>query len=235
MTKFYTATIILALTAFGTFGIVITAIKNQNNFWTEAAQSSMTEVILGNLALQNSQNEEIRTFAQKMVTDHTAVNDELKTLAASKNVMLPTDISAKQKSSMDKLSNLSGMEFDREFMKIMVKDHEALVKLFQKQADSGTDEDAKAFAAKNLPTLQEHLSMARTLSDDMKNMNSNRNSNRNNNSNLNMNSNNNSDMNMNSNDNSNGNMNFNNNTNSTRNRNNNTNSNINMNSNVNNM
>ncbi len=163
------------------FGFVVKGLSKEN-FWTEAAQSGMTEIILANLALEKLSNEEIKSFAQKVITDHTAVGDELKMLAASKNVTLPTDISAKQKSSMDKLSKLSGTDFDREFMKQMVKDHKAAVKLFQKQADSGTDADVKAFAAKHLPTLQEHLSMAQTMSGDMKNMNSNSNSNRNTNS-----------------------------------------------------
>ena len=260
MKKFYTVTILLALVTFVSFGFVIKGLS-QNSFWMEAAQSGMAEVMLANLALEKSNNEEVKSFAQKVVTDHTAVNEELKTLAASKNVTLPTDVNAKQKASMDKLSNMSGMDFDRAFIKQMVKDHEAAVKLFQKQADSGTDADVKAFAAKNLPTLQEHLAMARTMNDGMKNMNQNRNSNSNmnsnsrnsngnssmnmnssnRNSNRNMNSNGNSNMNMNSNSNSNMNsnrnmnMNSNGNTNSNRNRNMNSNSNMNMNGNMNNI
>jgi putative membrane protein len=210
MKKFYAVLIFLVLVTVVSFGFVAKGL-NQDKFWTEAAQGGMAEVMLANLALEKSNNEEIKSFAQKIVTDHTAVGEELKTLAASKNVTLPTDISAKQKASMDKLSNLSGTDFDREFMKLMVKDHGAAVKLFQKQADGGTDADVKAFAAKNLPTLQEHLSMARTMSGGMKNMNSNSNSNRNMNSNMMMNSNNrNSNRNMNSNSNMNMNSNVNN-------------------------
>lgn len=183
----------------------ITQASNQDKFWMEAAQGGMAEVALGNLALQKSQNEQVRQFAQTVVDDHMKANDELKTLAASKNVTLPTDVNAKQKSTMNKLSGMSGADFDKEFIKMMVKDHEAMVRLFERQADRGTDADAKAFAAKTLPTLRSHLEMARTMSSDMKSMSKDRGADGNMNSNKNMDSN----GNMNSNRNMNSNMNFN--------------------------
>lgn len=161
---------------------VITQASNQDSFMREAAESGMAEVMLGNLALQKSQNEQVRSFAQQMVSDHTAANEELKALAASKSVTLPTDVNSKQRNAMNKLNGMSGTEFDKAFMRQMVKDHEAAVKLFQREAERGTDEATKAFAAKTLPTLQGHLQMARTMYDSMKKMkdgdsNSNSNSN----------------------------------------------------------
>ncbi|KAK0039248.1 DUF4142 domain-containing protein [Biomphalaria pfeifferi] len=160
----------------------------------------MAEVMLGNLALQKTQNEQIRQFAQQMVTDHTNANNELKQLAESKNITLPSSVSNKQQSAYDKLNGMTGMNFDKAFMKQMVKDHEAAVKLFEKQSEKGEDAEAKAFAAKTLPTLRMHLQMAKTLNDSMKN--SNRNNNDNSNSNSGGSSNGNMDM-MNSNANSN--------------------------------
>lgn len=163
----------IAVTATFVFG----SIAYQNNFYTEAAQSGMAEVMLGELALRKTQNEQIRQFAQQMVTDHTNANNELKQLAESKNVTLPTSISNKQQSAYDKLNAMTGMDFEKAFMKQMVKDHENAVKLFQKQSEKGEDADAKAFAAKTLPTLQMHLQMARTMNDSMKNPDRNNNSN----------------------------------------------------------
>ena len=194
----------------------ITQASNQDRFWAEAAQGGMAEVELGNMALQKSQNEKVRQFAQMIVDDHTKANEELKTLAASKNVTLPTDVNTKQKSTMNKLNSMSGTNFDKEFIKTMIKDHENTIRLFERESERGNDADAKAFAAKNLPTLRSHLEMARSLNGDMKNMtrddkagdnmNSNRmnsnGSNTNMNSNRNMNSSNDSmdsDRNMNSN------------------------------------
>jgi len=163
-----------AVLAIGTFVLngFVTAASNQDSFWNEAAQSGMAEVMLGNLALQKSSNDEIKQMAQKIVDDHTAANNELKNLAASKNAALATEVSAKQKATYDKLNALSGDEFDREFVKVMVKDHEKAVSLFQKQADKGADADVKAFAAKTLPTLQGHLEMAKSMNDKMKSMKS---------------------------------------------------------------
>jgi putative membrane protein len=227
MKKFLALCTILAVNIFVLNG-VITQASNQDSFYTEAAQSGMAEVALGNLALQKSTSDQIKTFAQQMVTDHTAANQELTSLAAGKNVTLPTEMDAKHKSAMDKLSAMSGTDFDKAFMKQMVKDHEAAVKLFQRESDRGTDADSKAFAAKTLPTLQNHLQMARTLSDSLKNTKNgggNSNGNTNSNSDMNMNSNS-GNMNMNSNRNKNSNRSTNRNSNSG-NTNGNTNSNVN--------
>lgn len=169
MKNIFTFYAILALMAFVSF-VFADRVINQDSFWTNAAQSGMAEVALGSLALQKSQNDEVKKLAQTIVDDHTKANDELKTLAAGKSVTLPTDVNAKEKATLDKLNALSGEAFDREFVKTMVKDHEAAVKLFQKQADSGADADVKAFAASTLPTLKSHWEMAKTLSDGLKNM-----------------------------------------------------------------
>ena len=153
----------------------MTQASNQDRFWAEAAQGGMAEVALANLALQKSQNEQVKAFAQKVVDDHTMANNELKALAAGKNVTLPMEVTAKQTAMMDKLSGKSGADFDKEFIKTMVKDHEKMIKLFERQAESGTDADVKAFATKTLPTLRSHLEMARTMSAGMKNMSRNSN------------------------------------------------------------
>lgn len=173
------------------------ASMQNDGFWADAAQGSMTEVMASNVALQKAQNEQVKQFAQQIVTDHTAVGDELKALATTKNVTLPTTVSTKQQEMIDKLNGLSGMDFDREYIKMMVKDHEKTVKLFERESERGTDAEVKAFAAKNLPTLQGHLSTARTLNDSMKNMGRSS-GNNSNSSDMNMNSNS-SDMNMNAN------------------------------------
>lgn len=160
---------VLAIGAFVLNG-VITQASNQDSFWNDAAQAGMAEIMLGNLALQKSSNDEVKQFAQKIVDDHTAAGNELKSLASSKSMTLPTDVNAKQKATYDKLNALSGDEFDKEFIKVMVKDHEKAVSLFKNQSEKGTDIDVKAFAAKTLPTLQGHLDMAKQMNDKMKSM-----------------------------------------------------------------
>src|SRR5687768_16634703 len=78
------------------------------NFWTEAAQSSLAEVALSNAALQRAQSPEVRQFAQQMVTDHTAINQELTQLVATKGVTLPTGLTDKQQRDLQKLSGRTG-------------------------------------------------------------------------------------------------------------------------------
>lgn len=139
----------------------------QDNFYSNAAQGGMAEVELSKLALQKSQNAEIKKFADMMVSDHGKANAELKTLAAKKNVVLPTEMSSSHKSTMEDLSKLSGAEFDKEYISVMVKDHETTVELFEDNTDN-SDADIKGFATKTLPTLRSHLQMIKDIQSKMK-------------------------------------------------------------------
>ena len=129
----------------------------------EAAQGGMAEVELGQLATQKASSDAVKQFGQRMVTDHGKANDELKTLAQSKSIMLPTDI-GKHKATKDKLEKLSGAAFDRAYMQEMLNDHRKDVSDFRKESQSGKDPDVKAWAARTLPTLEEHLQMAQSAS-----------------------------------------------------------------------
>ena len=133
------------------------------DFWTEAAQMSMAEVALSNVALQRAQSDAVKQFAQQMVTDHTQANQELAAAAQAKGVTIPTSLPERRQRDVTNLTGEDAANFDREYMEMMVKDHERAVRLFQRQAERGTDADAKAWAAKMLPTLQGHLTMARSL------------------------------------------------------------------------
>ena len=128
-----------------------------HSFWTEAAIGGMAEVELGKLAQSKATNNSVKEFGQMMVVDHSRANDELKEVAARKNVALPTSIDSKHQSEIERLKGLSGAEFDRAYVELMVDDHEEDVQKFEEQADKSTDADAKAFAEKTLPTLRRHL------------------------------------------------------------------------------
>ncbi|MDQ6758936.1 MAG: DUF4142 domain-containing protein [Acidobacteriota bacterium] len=129
-------------------------------FMMKAAQGGMAEVELGRLAKDHASNQAVKDFGQQMVDDHSKANDELKDLASRKSVTLPTDVNAKDKATMDRLSKMNGAAFDRAYMRDMVMDHKKDVAEFQKEANSGMDPDVKSWAAKTLPTLQHHLQMA---------------------------------------------------------------------------
>jgi putative membrane protein len=139
-----------------------------SGFMMEAARGGMAEVELSRPAQTKAQNAEVKAFAQKMVQDHTNANTELKALAAKKNVTLPTELDSLHKGILETMGKLSGAEFDKAYVNLMVADHEKSVALFQLQASSGTDPDAKALAAKTLPTLKMHLEMIKGIQAKMK-------------------------------------------------------------------
>ena len=131
-----------------------------SNFATKAAQGGMAEVQLGNLAKDHASSTEVKNFGQQMVSDHTKANDQLKSIAAQKNITLPTSIDAKDQAVYDRLSKLNGVEFDRAYMRQMVEDHRKDVSEFRKESTSGSDPELKSFASSTLPTLENHLKMA---------------------------------------------------------------------------
>jgi putative membrane protein len=136
---------------------------DDKKFLQNAAIGDTVEVELGKLAVQKASSDAVKQFAQKMVDDHTKANEELKQIASKANINVPDSLDSKHQSRVDKLSKLSGTEFDRAYIKDQLKDHQQDVKEFQNEAENGNHEEVKNFASKTLPTLQEHLSMAKDL------------------------------------------------------------------------
>jgi putative membrane protein len=132
-------------------------------FIRTAGMDGMAEVEHGRLAAQNATHDEVKQFGQRMVEDHGKANDELKSLASQKKVTLPAELDAKHKAMHDKLSKMKGDTFDKAYMAHMVTAHQQAVGLFTKESSGGKDADVKAWAGKTLPTLQEHLKMARGI------------------------------------------------------------------------
>jgi putative membrane protein len=169
--------------------------SRDQKFITNAVGAGLVEVQLGRWAAQNGTSPEVKQFGKQMIEHHSKANTELMQLASSKGLTLPTELDEKQLREVTKVSRLTGADFDKAFSKKMLKDHEGAVSDFEKQSTNGDDADVKAFAAKALPTLQEHLQMARALPANAASGNSNANSNTNSNSNSNSNRNNNGNSN----------------------------------------
>ena len=163
---------------------------HDHDFMMEAAMGGMMEVELGRVAAQKGMSDSVKQFGQRMVDDHSKANTELTTLASSKGITLPTALDDKHRKDVTKLSAMSGAEFDRAYMKMMVSDHKKDVSEFEKQSTKATDPDVKAFATNTLPTLKDHLQQATTIESSVgggsnSNRSGNRNSNGNSNSNMN--------------------------------------------------
>jgi len=127
------------------------------SFYKKAAEGGIAEVELGQLAQKKSHNTAVQEFGAMMVKDHSAANEKLQSVAAQKGVKLPTSPSIGQKATKGKLEVLSGDSFDKSYIKGMIKDHKEDIELFNQEATSGQDPEAKAFASATLPTLKEHL------------------------------------------------------------------------------
>ncbi|HEX4441291.1 MAG TPA: DUF4142 domain-containing protein [Thermoanaerobaculia bacterium] len=138
------------------------------SFAMKAADGGMAEVELGRLAAQKASNDRVKQFGQKMVDDHSKANNDLKAAAGQEGIELPADTSAKDKKLVQKLSGLSGAEFDKAYMDAMVKDHVEDVHEFEKAAKAPGDSPVKAFATNTLPTLKDHLQMARDIDAELK-------------------------------------------------------------------
>jgi putative membrane protein len=137
--------------------------RKDRMFMEKAAAGGMEEVDLGNAVKDKASDQQVKDFANKMVTDHTKANDELQALMTQKGLSAPTAIPAKNKAKDDKLKAKSGADLDKAYMADMVKDHDKDVKEFQDEATNGNDPDVKAWAAKTVTTLQEHDKMAHDI------------------------------------------------------------------------
>jgi len=137
-------------------------------FVMKASAAGLAEVNLGKLAATRASNADVKKFGQHMVDDHTKANKELATIADKKKLTVAMTMDPTHEQAFAKLSKLEGAEFDKQFMHQMVQDHEEAVSLFSAKAKDAKDEDLKAFAEKTLPTLKEHLKMARETHDKVK-------------------------------------------------------------------
>jgi putative membrane protein len=131
-------------------------------FMMEAAMGGLMEVQLAQIAQKKAESDEVKKLAEHIEKEHTKANQELKTIAEQRGVELPTTLDAKHQAKIDKLSRLSGAEFDKAYSKEMVKDHKKDVSKFEKASRNVMDTSLREFADKTLPNLREHLQMAQT-------------------------------------------------------------------------
>lgn len=134
-------------------------------FMKEAAHAGAAEIEASKLAQTKAKSADVKSFADTMIADHTKVADELKALAASKNVKLPDGPSIKQKAEIKMIDAGDNDKFDARYAKDFgVKAHQDTIKLFEEASREAKDPEVKAWAEKTLPGLRHHLEMAQALS-----------------------------------------------------------------------
>ena len=151
-----------ALLVMAAFGFVAFA-QTDPLFAATAAQSDIYEITASQVALDHTDNETVRAFAQKMIHDHSETTAQLKPIAKAMGVTPPARTNAAARLEIAYLRTLNGDAFDNEYVKQQTVSHEAAVGAFQIASKTAQNDDLKAFAQKFLPVIQEHLKMAQQL------------------------------------------------------------------------
>lgn len=141
-----------------------------SDFVKEAVKGSMLEVELGEIAQQKASSQAVKDFGQRMVTDHGEANAELKALATEMNIDIPTSLPDDAQEDIDKLSQLSGQEFDKEYMSMMVEEHNKDVKAFEDASEKVENAAIRNFASATLSILKEHQQMADSINQQLQNI-----------------------------------------------------------------
>jgi len=142
---------------------VSSAIKDDAEFAVAAANGGMAEVALSKIAEEKATDPKVKEFAKQMIKDHSKANDELKTLASSKNITLPSAPNEEKQKAASDLGGMSGSNFDKAYISQMKKDHEQTVKLFEDGQKDVKDADLKAFIDKTLPVIKAHAEHVKSL------------------------------------------------------------------------
>lgn len=136
---------------------------NETEFMVKAANGGMTEIQLSKLVQANSKNQRIKDFANMIIQDHTSANSQLAALATNEKVTLPDSLSENSKDDVDKLSRKKGNDFAKDYMKMMVDDHQKTVDDFKDELNSVKNAQLQAWISNTLPTLQKHLDSAKAI------------------------------------------------------------------------
>lgn len=151
------------LTSIATFAWAQSQTMSGQDFAAAAASSDMFEIQSSQLALEKSQNDAVREFAQMMIDDHTKASEELKAAAEQDGVAMPTDMDEKHKAQLEQLSSAPPESFDAAYVTAQQAAHEEGLTLMTNFAESGQEAALKAHAAKTAPIIQTHLEHVQKL------------------------------------------------------------------------
>lgn len=133
---------------------------SDKKFVKKAMAGGDAEVALGKLATEKASDPNVKEFGQKMVEDHTKLNEQMKPIASQMGITSPPPLPPKDQALQKKLEGLNGAEFDKAFMKAMVKDHKKDLAEFQHEASSAKNPQVKDAAQQGAQVIQGHLQLA---------------------------------------------------------------------------
>jgi putative membrane protein len=133
------------------------------DFVDKASAKGIAEIETAHIALEKSQSQEVRDYAQRMIDDHTAANRELSQLAQAQGMEVSDEATLMDKGKAMVLKQRDGGDFDQAYVNNQVMAHEQTIKIFRDYIQEGENAELKRFAQSTLPKLQEHLEMAKEL------------------------------------------------------------------------
>lgn len=128
-----------------------------------AAQTDMTEAHLGQMAANQAASQDVKDYAQMLVTDHTNDYNQLTAVAQKAGLTVPTGIDAMHNKMIASFEKLKGKAFDHRYIHEMVSGHETAIAAFNKEARDGQNADLKAYAQQDIATLEKHKAGAEKL------------------------------------------------------------------------
>jgi putative membrane protein len=137
--------------------------SHDKKFVKAAAEDSMAAIKIGQLAEQKTTNPNIKRFAQQQVQTHQSMHNQLQPIAQQSNVTLPTQLNSRDQKEYNRLSSLSGTQFDQDYTRWAAQSHQRALDAFQQESRSGQNAQLKTFASNSTPTIQRNLQMAQSL------------------------------------------------------------------------
>jgi len=137
--------------------------EKSSEFLKKATNSGMAEVQLAKLAQQKATIDAVKNFAAMLERDHSAANQQVKSLADQRTVAVPTSISDDKQKMYTDMEKMTGKSFDKDYISMMIKSHNDGISLFEDTRSNASDIDVKNFADKTLPTLKMHLDSAKAI------------------------------------------------------------------------
>jgi putative membrane protein len=136
---------------------------DDTTFLNEAGRAGITEVTFGQLARAQGHSAAVRDYGLRMTVDHTTSNQQLTRIAEAKGITLTNTVDLEHQAVYDRIAGLRGRAFDHAYLDNEVADHTAALALYQTEAARGTDPQVRAFAARGVPGIEAHLTLARRL------------------------------------------------------------------------
>ena len=137
--------------------------EESTSFLVNGANAGMAEVQLGELAQRKAMNQQVKDFGSMIEHNHNVANDQVRALAVQRNVTLPATVGDEKRNEIDDLSRKSGADFDKAFLRAIVKGHNQAIDLFGKASDKVKDTEVKTFVDNTLPKLRNYLDSAKAI------------------------------------------------------------------------